>query len=113
MTFKPVLPLVDYVVNYDYISEVLCINKDKPELQCNGKCHLNAELAKSNEDTSSQDKHNQKSMKRMLQIEFVSDDSFSFTPLKKVDIQQKVNVQINETYFYLYSPSIFHPPLVA
>jgi hypothetical protein len=33
-------------INYDYISKVLCINKDKPELKCNGKCHLMKELAK-------------------------------------------------------------------
>lgn len=32
--------LVDFAVNQDFIAKVLCINKDKPELQCNGKCHL-------------------------------------------------------------------------
>jgi hypothetical protein len=37
---------MDYAINYDYISKVLCINKDKPELKCNGKCHLMKELAK-------------------------------------------------------------------
>ncbi len=39
-------PIVDYVVNYDYIVNVLCENKDKPEMECNGKCHLSIELAK-------------------------------------------------------------------
>jgi hypothetical protein len=41
---------MDYAINYDYISKVLCINKDKPELKCNGKCHLMKELAKASED---------------------------------------------------------------
>lgn len=30
----------DYFVRYDYYSTVLCDNQDKPEMQCNGKCHL-------------------------------------------------------------------------
>lgn len=32
--------LIDFKVNQDFIAKVLCINKNKPELQCNGKCHL-------------------------------------------------------------------------
>jgi hypothetical protein len=46
MLTKPMWPVVDYIVNYDYIANVLCENKDKPEMQCNGKCHLSKELAK-------------------------------------------------------------------
>ncbi|OWP77135.1 hypothetical protein BWK62_01875 [Flavobacterium oreochromis] len=43
------MPVIDYVVNYDYITKVLCVNKDKPILKCNGKCHLMKELAKASE----------------------------------------------------------------
>ena len=46
MLAKPFWPVVDYVVNYDYIVNTLCENKDKPEMHCNGKCHLSKELAK-------------------------------------------------------------------
>lgn len=42
---RPVLPILEYIVDYDYIVEVLCINKEEPELQCNGKCHLKKRLA--------------------------------------------------------------------
>ena len=37
---RPIFPVVDYVINQNYISEFLCINKEKPELQCEGKCYL-------------------------------------------------------------------------
>ncbi|MEO1010434.1 MAG: hypothetical protein AAFX53_03960 [Bacteroidota bacterium] len=37
---RPVLPLFEYVVNQDYIAEFLCVNKEKVELECNGKCYL-------------------------------------------------------------------------
>ncbi len=50
MLVKPVFPVIDYVVNYDYIAKVLCENKAKPELKCNGKCQLMKELAKAAEE---------------------------------------------------------------
>ncbi|NRD20475.1 hypothetical protein HNV08_10490 [Winogradskyella eckloniae] len=34
-----------YQLNIDYIIETYCINKDQPELQCNGKCHLAKQLS--------------------------------------------------------------------
>lgn len=41
--------LADYLLNYDYIAKVLCINKDKPEMHCNGKCHLAKQLQQQDE----------------------------------------------------------------
>ncbi|WP_051413442.1 hypothetical protein [Zhouia amylolytica] len=52
--FKPLWPVVDYIINYKYISEVLCENKDKPELNCDGKCYLSKMLA---QETTEQDKN--------------------------------------------------------
>ena len=37
---RPAAPLLEYLINYDYISEELCENKTKPQLECNGKCYL-------------------------------------------------------------------------
>lgn len=34
------LIMLDYVINKEFISTVLCINKDKPELNCQGKCQI-------------------------------------------------------------------------
>lgn len=47
---RPVQPYVEYILNQDYIAEVLCINKGKPELQCNGKCHLVKQIEKQQEE---------------------------------------------------------------
>jgi hypothetical protein len=46
---KPIFPVIEYAVNYEYISKVLCVNKAKPMMHCNGKCHLMKELAKASE----------------------------------------------------------------
>ena len=48
---------MEYVLNYDYIKEVLCINKDQPQLQCNGKCHLNKQLQQVAESEESSDEN--------------------------------------------------------
>lgn len=41
---RPLLPYAEYALNYKYISEVLCINQDKPELECDGKCYLKRKI---------------------------------------------------------------------
>ena len=52
---RPLLPYLDYFVNYEYISEALCINKEKPMSTCNGKCYLSQQL-KEAQQTEKQDK---------------------------------------------------------
>lgn len=35
---------MDYNVRKDYIASVLCVNRDKPILKCDGKCYLAKKL---------------------------------------------------------------------
>lgn len=35
---------IDYQIRFDNYSNVLCVNKNKPELHCHGKCALNKAL---------------------------------------------------------------------
>lgn len=39
---RPLVPVIIYYANYEYISTELCENKDKPEMECNGRCYLKA-----------------------------------------------------------------------
>ena len=41
--------LGDFLVNQEFIAEVLCINKDKPMLNCDGQCFLATQLKKAEE----------------------------------------------------------------
>lgn len=38
-----------YLLNKEYITKSFCINKDKPEMRCLGRCHLKKQLQKQNE----------------------------------------------------------------
>ena len=40
---------IQWSINQDYIAKNLCINKNKPALKCDGKCHLRKELKKTEE----------------------------------------------------------------
>ncbi len=44
--FRPIVPVIDYLINYDYIAEQLCENRNKPILACNGKCYVAKEIEK-------------------------------------------------------------------
>ncbi|MEN9981498.1 MAG: hypothetical protein RL542_1285 [Bacteroidota bacterium] len=111
LILKPILPVVDYIVNYEYISKVLCENKAKPMMHCNGKCHLMKELAKAaeTENPKSSDKKQNTPIQEVLffkEIKSFSIVSFSFST------ENKINSSYLELYSYLNTNSVFHPPTI-
>ena len=111
MLLKPVLPVIEYAINYDYIATVLCINKDKPEMKCNGKCHLMKELAKSSQDDSDQPKEKRfmTSESHILFFEEILD--FGLVPVKSPLANQSSNTFYSNLYSHLDGRSIFRPPV--
>ena len=111
MLLKPLFPVVNYVVNYDYIATVLCENKDDLTLQCNGKCHLMKELAKASDvekPTSSDKKSSGKGEIELLFCEELRDVEFyTLNNNYKITLSNYKNL-----YSFLRSHYIFHPPLV-
>lgn len=101
---RPVAPFVEYAVNYDYISKVLCVNKDNPELGCNGKCHLMKQLKKQQNDDF-------KSLRVSLEeypigfVELVAVSSKVITSVKTIH-----QFFYQENYSYLREDSMFRPP---
>ena len=51
-TFSRELVVLDYQVHKERITELFCVNKDKPTLHCNGKCHLVKQLRKASDSES-------------------------------------------------------------
>jgi len=47
--------LAYFELNIDYIVETYCVNKQKPQLACNGKCHLAKQLVESGTSNSKED----------------------------------------------------------
>ena len=111
MLIKPVLPVVEYMVNYDYISKVLCENKTKPKLKCNGKCHLMKELAKASEDEKPINSDKKDNSKHEVEILFFQEiTNVDFFQVMSINKRQS-SINYTNIYDYLDSKFIFHPPI--
>lgn len=56
MALRPAFPFMEYIFDYEYISTVLCENKEIPEMNCNGKCYLMKALAEASQKESGEKK---------------------------------------------------------
>ncbi len=102
---RPVMPVFDYVINQDYIAEYLCINKDKPEIHCDGKCYLMEMLAEQNQ----QKKQNLPAIDlREYPIGFVQ--VVHLSPRIDSSLNTTTNNTYIEQYSFLFNNSLFHPP---
>jgi hypothetical protein len=106
---KPILPLIDYCVNYKYIANELCENQDKPELECNGKCHLKKELAKAATEENSTSKDKKQVSKQEIEILFYQ-EAFQFESKNISIVYTETPTYYFNNYFHLNSSQIFHPP---
>lgn len=112
MLFSPLMPIVDYVLRYDYISEVLCENRSKPEKHCHGKCYL----AKSMKKAFNENSENGSSTKDIKLVELV----FALTELPESNIKNpQFNFEIFKFseykifYCFHHFEDFFHPPVNA
>jgi hypothetical protein len=61
-----------YNLNKAYVSKVLCVNRDKPQMHCDGKCFLKKELNR-NADDQRNDQHSTASVSLLLFFEQLTD----------------------------------------
>lgn len=102
---RPVMPLFEYIIEHDYIAEFLCINTDKPELDCYGKCYLMQQLAEQNEEK-------RQNLPRIAMEEYPIGfvRLLSIAAPRMVDAFNSTSSIYQNGYRYLYSYSDFHPP---
>lgn len=104
-SFTRTFIIVNYQVNKDYISNVLCENKEKKAMHCEGKCHLKKELQKEEkkESTPSGSKEN-------FEIILYSEKT---TTLSFVGFElAKSSFIYTEIYPQDFTGKIFHPPTI-
>lgn len=99
--------LASYTLNKSYISSVLCTNKDKPELHCDGKCFMDIKL----NELAHKNKQELEQLKRIIESIFPE--------------QQLLPEPYSELHFISHlslksvkkpmgtSGFIFHPPKLA
>jgi len=99
-----------YELNIDYIIETYCINKDKPTLQCNGKCHL----AKQLEVVSQSDTNNETTFNIVVSFYPVFYNTYPNIIFKKALFikQIKETFFYNRNYFFTFINRCYRPPSI-
>ncbi len=113
MLVKPLWPVAEYVVNYDYIVNVLCENKDKPQLHCDGKCYLAEQLAKESERNDKNpfgENRNNTEIQPMVFFEPSNPMNFEIDFLRSASDNFKTAQVLIST---LFTSDISHPPELA
>lgn len=106
-TFSKWIILADYQINREYIARVLCENKSRPMLHCNGKCQLAKKLAAEQEDAN---KAASNSRSKMQFSEVLFDHPGLFDFYTQPDASS-CYPPYALTQYGAYNDSIFHPPL--
>ena len=104
-TFSQLVVVGKFLYNQDFIAANLCENIDKPELQCNGKCHLKKELKKDTEEHHSDKVLTSETILFFQEnnIEIKLDEPSYF--IKKQNFTHYLGKELSE-----FNGSIFHPP---
>ena len=103
----PVVPVIDYLINKDYIAKNLCINKDKPQSCCKGKCHMVKQLQKTNPNPGNDTKDTNKRVQLKELNDFIVNNPCRLR-LEITSVNyQKYSVS---TYIELAGSAVFVPP---
>lgn len=109
---RPILPFIEYEINKQYITEFLCINRDKPRLQCDGKCHLAEELREATGNNSNEENPTIPSFDtREYPVSLINKDEFEFS---------NPNIELNNTYYDItvvktrdFHSTLLRPPIMV
>lgn len=89
ITCRPLLPVIDYLVNYDKISTEYCVNIERPELMCNGVCYLKEQISKT---VNEEQKDDDKVLNSLRTIDFfIYQPTFEINTLTSTKLFEKVS----------------------
>ncbi len=100
------MPVFNYIANYKHISQELCENKDKPELECNGKCYLIKQTRALQEDKEEKEAV----ISEVLNLQYTTSDSFSYELLSIINVERINIFSYIEKEYSVYSDHITPPP---
>ncbi|MCX7550349.1 hypothetical protein [Xanthomarina sp. F2636L] len=88
--------------------EILCENKDKLELQCQGKCHL-IKVSKS----QSKEQKIPESIVNFEELVLYPNSELDYTLIQENSIKEQNPIAYQNLYFYNSIIDCFHPPRVS
>jgi hypothetical protein len=108
------LVMIDWKVNQDFITARYCVNKNKPELKCNGQCQLAKKLRKIENEINLLDSKGSNQSKKEFktkQAEFtLLKPAFITLTIPIQSILKNTNSYYIDHYEFIFNNSIDHPP---
>lgn len=98
---------VGFEFNKNYIAATLCENRDKPVLQCNGKCYLSKQLKRQADNEKKQERESKKSNFHDASITDRFELLVAFSFVRKQIVPELPFV------LPVHSVFIFHPPQIS
>lgn len=102
--FSKLYVFAGFELNRNYIAEKLCINKNRPELNCHGKCFLMKKLAEAEKKQQAERSTQQKNL--FQEIATVNHTRFKFNTC----LLAEINTPYISNYQLIREFPIFHPP---
>jgi hypothetical protein len=99
-------PFIEYKLNKEFIAKNLCENRNKPQMKCEGKCHLQKQLQKTAGNETQGKTENKDKVEDVI-----------FTSVKKINFSDETaqafyRVKVS-SYSHTAFSAIFHPPCRA
>ena len=106
-TFDQSFIELDFLANRGTISKIFCVNRDKPQMHCNGRCYLAKQIQKQQDENKQQG--NNKKEKFEIQFFFVPAET---TIVHFFSASTLIYGRVGENFFSQYQHAVFHPPCV-
>lgn len=98
-----------FQLNRDYIAKNLCVNKDKPKLNCNGQCYLAKQLKATEEKEK---KSNSERIEKMQEIVLFLEANPSIKILEFSTDVLITHSFYHNSYHFHFTHSIDQPPAI-
>ena len=105
-SFNSAIIVLGYYANKEYIAKYLCENKDKPRLNCEGKCSLKKRLAKEISDQVPGQRNQKNEEPVTLFCEYRDYVIYSLRPI----YTRQVYFTFNDLTLFDFCKSVFRPP---
>jgi hypothetical protein len=108
---RPIIPVLEYYGNYEYIVNVLCENRAIPDTSCQGKCHLKKQIEKYAQPTNPEQNKTEK-----VPVIDISKYPVSLIPIERKHLQKLAFKTSNVWWVLEGKPKniqnvVFKPPL--
>jgi hypothetical protein len=104
---------MNFYLNQKEIAAIECENKDRPEMNCNGKCYLAKQLEKADNELADKKEKQEHSISILKLVEtsvFIENWKLKFeVPAYNIE-KELASYSYTSSYNLLLKSDIFHPP---